>query len=399
MRQLDAQLPGKDTLALAPAASASAGAIAAAGARARFAASENQDRGPAHGAYAAIDLGTNNCRLLIAEPRRHGFRVIDAFSRIVRLGEGLSRTGAISDAAMERTVAALGICRDKIMNRKVARARLIATEACRVASNSRAFLERVRSETGLKLEIVDAATEARLAVSGSASLIDPSADGVLIFDIGGGSTELIWLDLSQQERRSPLTAHRRIAAWTSVPLGVVNLAETYGGRAVTRESFEAMVAAVSKAFAHFPGVEKGRAALEAGRRVHLLGTSGTVTTLAGIGLGLERYDRRKVDGVWFDVAAMRAISETLLAQSFEERQLNKCIGSDRADLVLPGCAVLEAICRAWPCTRLRVADRGLREGILMTLMAEDGVWRHRNRPSAGRDALRSEADATKAGAT
>ncbi|MEM6666529.1 MAG: Ppx/GppA phosphatase family protein [Pseudomonadota bacterium] len=335
--------------------------------------------------YAALDLGTNNCRLLIAKPLPRGFRVIDAFSRIVRLGEGMSRTGAISDAAMDRAISALRVCRDKLETRHVGRARLIATEACRIASNGEEFLERVRDATGLDLEIVDRETEARLAVSGSASLVDREADGAMIFDIGGGSTELIWLDQTKSSRKSPLTAHRRIGGWTSVPLGVVKLSEMFGGERVTPEIFEAMVAETLKYLDDFGGGHAAKASMDDGGNIHLLGTSGTVTTLAGVYLDLPRYDRRRVDGVWLQRADMMDVTQRLLNLTHEERQLNGCIGTERADLVLPGCAILEAICRSWPCERLRVADRGLREGILTTLMAEDGVWlRHRRRPRRNR---------------
>ncbi len=328
--------------------------------------------------YAALDLGTNNCRLLIAEPLRRSFRVIDAFSRIVRLGEGVSLTGALSQDAMDRAVGALKVCRDKIKSRNVGRARMIATEACRIAENGAEFLDRVRSETGLDLEIVDRETEARLAVSGSASLIDRNADGVLIFDIGGGSTELVWLDMREQRGRSPLSAHNRIAGWTSLPLGVVKLAETFGGVDVTPEVFEAMVDETSRHLHDFSAGQAASDAINGDANVHLLGTSGTVTTLAGVLLGLRRYDRRKVDGSWLMRDHMRQITMDMVGWPYEKRRSNGCIGPERADLVLPGCAILEAILRTWPCERLRVADRGLREGMLTMLMAEDGVWRRPN---------------------
>ncbi|MEM6538384.1 MAG: Ppx/GppA phosphatase family protein [Pseudomonadota bacterium] len=343
--------------------------------------------------YAALDLGTNNCRLLVAHPLGRGFRVIDAFSRIVRLGDGISRTGSISDAAMDRAVDALKVCRDKLNNRNVGRRRLIATEACRIAENGEEFIDRVRNEAGLELEIIDQETEARLSVSGSASLIDRDADGVVVFDIGGGSTELSWLDLSKSRRRSPLSAHKRIVDWTSLPLGVVRLADEFGGVEVTEETYEAMVQATLNEIQGFKGGLMARDAMDAGRSIHLLGTSGTVTTLAGVKLGLKRYDRRKVDGVWIDRQSMQDMAKKVLGWTYEQRRENGCIGPDRADLVLPGCAILEAICRSWPCERLRVADRGLREGILTTMMAEDGVWRN-----AGRGRRRNRLPHVKSGA-
>ncbi|KTQ95998.1 exopolyphosphatase [Aureimonas ureilytica] len=323
-------------------------------------------------AYAALDLGTNNCRLLIAVPTRPGqFRVIDAFSRIVRLGEGLGRTGSLAGTAMDRAVAALEICSHKLSAREIRGARLIATEACRSAANGREFITRVQRETGLRLEIVSRETEARLAVSGCGSLIDRSARGAVLFDIGGGSTEIALLDLRRGTNRR---LANNIVAWTSLPVGVVSLAEKHGGRNVTPELFEHMVREVEAMIHAFPG--RNRLADLVGRDgFHLLGTSGTVTTLAGIQLGLERYDRRQVDGLWLNDRDVDGLVGKLLGWSFEERVANPCIGSDRADLVLAGCAILQAIRRVWPAKVLRVADRGLREGLLTEMMVADGVWR------------------------
>lgn len=330
--------------------------------------------------FAALDLGTNNCRLLVAVPGRPGqFRVIDAFSRIVRLGEGLGASGRLSDVAMNRAVEALKICGDKLRSRKIEDARLVATEACRAAANGEEFLSRVHSETGLTLEIIDRRTEARLAVSGCGSLVERETDGVVLFDIGGGSSEIALIDVRGQ--RSPRLASH-IVAWTSMPVGVVTLAEKFGGREVTREIFAAMVAHVRGLLDAF--VERNRLDhLRNGGRFHLLGTSGTVTTLAGVHLDLERYDRRRVDGLWMDRESVDGMVERLLGWDFQQRVANACIGADRADLVLAGCAILEAIREEWPSERLRVADRGLREGILSELMGDAGVWRRGWRAGAG----------------
>lgn len=333
--------------------------------------------------YGALDLGTNNCRLLLARPSRRGFRVVDAFSRIIRLGEGVTHNGVLSEAAMARTLEALKVCAAKLDRHKVTRARFVATEACRVAANGPEFIERVRERCGLTLEILQPELEARLAVSGCASLVDASADYVLVFDIGGGSSEIIWLDLTRQgaRRRGPggrIAAETAIAAWTSLPLGVVTLAERFDGRDVTRESFEAMVAAVSAMLMPFEERFAFGQRLK-GRSVHFLGTSGTVTTIAGILLGLPRYDRTKVDGSWLQVPDIFAVTQDLLSKTYAQRVAEPCIGRERADLVLAGCAILEAVLRLWPAQRLRVADRGLREGILTTLMLEDGVWRQGRR--------------------
>ncbi len=335
--------------------------------------------------YGALDLGTNNCRLLLARPSRRGFRVIDAFSRIIRLGEGVSQSRTLSEAAMTRTIDALRVCASKIARSDVRRSRLVATEACRAASNSGEFLERVRSEVGLAIEILTPEAEAKLAVSGCASLIDPRADFVLVFDIGGGSSELIWLDLRAPAEPGRPTHHverfeapSHIAAWTSLSLGVVTLAEKFGGRHVTAESFEQMVEHVVSLIAPFEAKHRFAEKI-AGTNVHLLGTSGTVTTVAGIKLGLARYDRTRVDGCWLNVDEVQDVTRSLLSRSYDERVAEPCIGEDRADLVLAGCAILEAILRMWSCDRLRVADRGLREGILSTLMREDGVYRSARR--------------------
>jgi exopolyphosphatase/guanosine-5'-triphosphate,3'-diphosphate pyrophosphatase len=315
--------------------------------------------------YGALDLGTNNCRLLLAKPSLSGFTVVDAFSRIVRLGEGASLTGRLSDCAMARTIEALRVCANKLIWRKVTRRRLIATEACRIAQNGAEFIGRVHAETGLELEIIDRETEARLAVAGAEPLIDEAADKVLVFDIGGGSTELMWL-----ERNGGKHA---IGEWVSLPAGVVSVAEKFGGIEVTAETYAAMRRHMFDLLAPFVA----RIAARYSGRVapdHLLGTSGTVTTIAGVQLRLRRYDRSKVDGSWLTSADIDEVAARLLAMSYEERAANACIGRDRADLVLGGCAILDEIRKAFPAARLRVADRGLREGILSHLMREDGTY-------------------------
>lgn len=342
--------------------------------------------------YGALDLGTNNCRLLVAKPSRRGFVVVDAFSRIIRLGAGVQATGRLSEGAMKRTIVALRICADKMRRRGVTRSRLIATEACRIAANGADFIDRVENETGLALEIVGRETEAKLAVSGCASLLDGACDWALVFDIGGGSSELIWLDLRtlggdwKRSVQSRAGVQNSIAAWTSLPVGVVNLAERHGGRDVTPGDYEAMVDDVARSLAAFESQHRFGERIAHGR-THFLGTSGTVTTISGIHLGLPRYDRARVDGCWLESADVRRVSNNLIGMSYTERVAQPCIGRERADLVLAGCAILEALLRTWPCQRLRVADRGLREGILTTLMAEDGHERRsprtRRRKSRG----------------
>src|SRR6476469_5392158 len=287
--------------------------------------------------YGALDLGTNNCRLLVARPSRRGFLVIDAFSRIIRLGEGVLRSGYLSDAAMSRTIDALKICSDKMRRRNVSRSRLIATEACRIAANSGEFIDRVRRDTGLSLEIVSRETEAKLAVSGCASLIDRNCDWALVFDIGGGSSELIWLDLAELGRSYRPSLHDRIdvqnliAAWTSLPIGVVNLAERHGGREVNRQSYEAMVADVMASIKSFEAKHRFSDRI-ARSRAHFLGTSGTVTTISGIHLKLPVYERSRVDGCWLNASDVRTVSNDLIAMTYAERVAQPCIGHERADL-------------------------------------------------------------------
>ena len=281
--------------------------------------------------YGALDLGTNNCRLLIAAPGRNGFDVVDAFSRIVRLGEGLSSTGLLSDQAMRRTIDSLRVCANKLAWRKVRRLRLVATEACRTAGNGGAFLDLVKAETGLQLELIDRETEAGLAATGAEPLIEAGAANALVFDIGGGSTELMWLEQAGEVRR--------IAAWTSLAAGVVTISERFGGVHVTPEAYEAMRLHLRPMMQGFAD-EVRRVTRGDGLPVHLLGTSGTVTTIAGVQLGLRRYDRSRVDGCWLEKPAIAEVTARLLAMTYEERTTNPCIGRDRADLVLAGCAIL-----------------------------------------------------------
>ena len=313
--------------------------------------------------YAALDLGTNNCRLLVARRAGSGFRIIDAFSRIVRLGEGLAASGVLSEAAMGRTIEALGVCAGKMARRRVTLARSVATEACRRAGNCEEFLGRVRAETGIPIEIISSDEEARLVVAGCAPLLDRRTQFAIVFDIGGGSTELAWLRLPRNPRYRP-----QILDYVSLPYGVVTLSDRHGGHVVTAEAYQTMVHELRAAIAPFEA--RHRIARRIARRqVQMLGSSGTVTTLAGIHLNLPRYNRAAVDGTSLTFAEIEAVSHRLLAMDYAARMAHPCIGPERADLVLAGCAILEAICADWPVGRVRVADRGLREGILHGLVA------------------------------
>jgi len=312
-------------------------------------------------AYAALDLGTNNCRLLIARPMDEGgFRVVDAFSRIVRLGEGLSRDGFLAEAAMERTIEALAVCATKIRRARVVRARSVATEACRRARNCAAFLELVERRTGLAVETISSREEVRLVLQGCAPLLKASPDHAIVFDIGGGSTEIIWVRL--------MAGQSEIIDCLSMPVGVVNLSERYGYGEISETAYHGLVDEVGRLLAPFCYRNEIAQAVSQGT-VQMLGTSGTVTTLAGVRLDLPRYNRSVVDGSYLAFPAIAAICRRLRRTDCAGRAMNPCIGTERAELVVAGCAILEAICARWPAGRLRVADRGIREGILNEFMA------------------------------
>jgi exopolyphosphatase / guanosine-5'-triphosphate,3'-diphosphate pyrophosphatase len=309
---------------------------------------------------AALDLGTNNCRLLVARPSGHAFAIVDSFSRIVRLGEAVARTGRLSEPAITRTIAALRVCARIVARHRVGPIRCVATEACRRAGNGGEFLERVRRVTGLRFEILPHEDEAPLALLGCLPLIDPAAEHVLLVDIGGGSTELLWLDRSQPGGRAIVRCNQSIA------IGVVALSEAFAAEP-DPSTFELMVRHVRDLLAP---IEDGHAIGRhlAGRRSQMLGTSGTVTTLAALHLDLVRYDRRQIDGLVLDAGAIGTVSARLRQMTNAERAAHPCIGPGRADLVVAGCAILEAVRRGWPTDQLRVADRGLREGMLHGLM-------------------------------
>ena len=322
-----------------------------------------QRRHPPRHTYGALDLGTNNCRLLIDRPAEEGFNVIDAFSRVVRLGEGLAASGRISAGAIDRALGALSICADKLRRRRVSLARSVATEACRRAVNGRDFVARVYDETGIALDIIAPEEEARLAMLGCHRLLEPGDGPALIFDIGGGSTELVLIDTDGDTPR--------IKSWWSAPWGVVSLTESEARGLTDAEerlaAYHRMREKVRHAFSRFAATLPGDK-----QNIRLMGTSGTVTTLASVHLALPSYDRKAVDGLMVPTESMRAISEMMSRMSIEERAELPCIGLERADLVVAGCAILEAIMDIWPAQILGVADRGIREGILRSLMARDG---------------------------
>ncbi|MBI1239196.1 MAG: Ppx/GppA family phosphatase [Alphaproteobacteria bacterium] len=337
--------------------------------------------------FAALDLGTNNCRLLVARAEHEAFTVLDSFSRTVRLGEGLAQNGELSEKAQGRAIEAVKICVQKMRRHGVSRSCAIATAACRAARNGRAFIQRLKRETGIAFEIIAPAEEAKFAVAGCQALIDEAAEGAVVFDIGGGSTELIWLTRDPERPR----AKPNILKVASVPIGVVTLAERIADHPIEPSAYPALLAGADAAF----GAVELPTLAELGlidRPVHLLGTSGTVTTIAGIHLDLPRYDRARVDGAWLPLEEARAIIARVARMTFADRLAFGCIGKDRADLILPGCAIFEAIARRWPTARVRVADRGLREGMLLAMMEKaDGEGRRRRSRGGRRHRRRKKA--------
>jgi exopolyphosphatase / guanosine-5'-triphosphate,3'-diphosphate pyrophosphatase len=329
--------------------------------------------------FAALDLGTTNCRLLVAKPAGDGMRIIDSFSRIVRLGEGLASSGVLSQAAQRRTIEALDICASKLAARRVTHARFVATEACRRAANCGGFLQWVKQATGIELEIISTEEEARLALVGCTPLLEPRPDYAVVFDIGGGSTEILWVGI---RRRRSGRLRTEIRGVVSLPFGVVSLTERFSRGEPPARQFDQMVAQLRGGFAEFDA--KWRISeLVARGQVQMLGSSGTVTTLAGIQLGLPRYDRSQVDGVSLALADIEEIIRELVVMDPAERAKQPCIGPGRADLMMAGCAILQAICATWPVERLRVADRGVREGILVGLMEEAKRTNRTAAPPAG----------------
>jgi exopolyphosphatase / guanosine-5'-triphosphate,3'-diphosphate pyrophosphatase len=341
--------------------------------------------GSASKLYAALDLGTNNCRLLIAERSASGgLRIVDSFSQIVRLGEGLARTGQLSDKAMGRAIDALRRCVDKVNKHRPVEARYIATQACRAAANGKAFLNQVHRTLGLRMETISPKEEAKFALLGSLDLVDPSHDFALVIDIGGGSTELCWIDAKAAVNRgvSGCALRPPILGWASFPVGVVTLAESFEDR--DPDWYTRMVEHVRQKLLANDAATRFGPLFNAGRG-QLIGNSGTVTSLAGVHLRLDRYLRSAVDGVWLSRGGAAEARQRLHDATPEERAAEPCIGPERAELVLAGCAILDAVWSVWPADRLRVGDRGLREGILLSMMhgASGGRARRKRRGRGG----------------
>lgn len=335
--------------------------------------------------YAALDLGTNSCRMLIAQPKGNQFHVVDSFSKSVQLGSGLEASGKLSRSSIHRTVQALRICKGKLERHSVSRMRLVATEACRRAQNSRDFLQRVRRETGMDLEIIEPEEEARLAVVSCAPLVSTKTEQLLVVDIGGGSTELVWMDLSAVPRHDRPKAIMRLHAgfhckdsvfpaakvvdWISVPLGVATLRDQFNDVQDDAARFALMSWFFEENLAGFSPYESEQAR----EGFQIIGTSGTVTTVAASFLGLRRYDRNKVDGLRMTSDQIDKVIRDYLTLGPEGRRADPRIGRERHTLIMSGAAILQALMRIWPTDRLSVADRGLREGLLYAQMSCDGV--------------------------
>jgi len=319
---------------------------------------------------AAIDLGTTSCRLLVARPEGTNFRVIDSFSRVVRLGEGIQANNHLQPGAIARTLDALKICRDKISKNNVSKMRAVTTEACRRADNSAELLDRARIDLGIDIEVINPLEEARLALSGCAAVLDPDIPYAVAFDIGGGSTEIIWLRLlpSPKNRRSRIPIVEVIDC-TSLPFGVVTLSEIYGTHFTDFGIYQDLRNKVASEVKRFTEKNNIDTYIQK-EQVQMAGTSGTITTIGAIHLNLPKYDRRFIDGLFLQLTDIHQVSESLLAMTHLERAQSACIGPGRADLVVMGTAILEGICDVWALPRLRVADRGVREGILMDLLEE-----------------------------
>ncbi len=317
---------------------------------------------------AAIDLGTNSCRLLVARVDGQSFRIVDSFSRVVRLGENVHTTNRLSDEAIERTLAALKICKDKIVENRVVSLRAVTTEACRRAVNRDELISRARMEFGLHVEVITPEEEARLALSGCSGVLNSRIPYALAFDIGGGSTEVMWLSI-----REPRRLHRRrfpvidVIDCISLPCGVVTLSDKYENRSHDEAVYQEIRDFVSGKLREF-SQKNGIDSYADAQRVQMVGTSGTVTTLAAITLGLEKYDRRAIDGVYLEAENARRISQEIFAMDNVQRSHHPCIGKGRTDMVVMGTAILEGIFDTWSIPRLRVADRGVREGILMEII-------------------------------
>jgi len=299
---------------------------------------------------AAIDLGTNTVRLLVTEAdRTAAWRVIDQDQRVTRLGEGLRTSGTLGDQAMARTTTAVVEYVERAARAGATDVLVCATSAVRDADNGAAFVQMLERRTGRPVRVVSGDEEARLTLRGVLYGLPPIAGPLIVFDIGGGSTEFI------------LAEGGALSLAVSLRLGVVSLAERFPFPAtVDRDRYAELTNEVRAHLATGlpPAVRQRRADL-------LVGTAGTVTTLAALDLGLRAYDSRRVQGHRLSRRAIEALGERLGALSMAERAALPCLEPGRADLIIPGLAIVEATLECVGVETLIVSDYGFREGIIV----------------------------------
>ena len=298
---------------------------------------------------ATIDLGTNTVRLLVSDlDSERAWRSVHADQRVTRLGEGLAGTGVLGDAPMRRTAAAVADYARRGRQLGARRIRIVATSAVREAANRPAFVEMVERASGERVHVISGDEEARLTVRGVLRALGPLSGELLTFDIGGGSTEYT------------LARGTTVIATVSLRLGVVPLAERFPfPGTVEPDRYHALADEVSKQLdAELPS------SLARARPDHLVGTAGTVTTLAALDLGLERYDADRVQRHRLERAAVARLRDRLAALTVAERAALPCLEPGRADLIIPGVAIVEATLDRFGMDSLTVSDWGLREGLV-----------------------------------
>lgn len=311
--------------------------------------------------YAAIDLGTNSCRLVIATPTPSSFRIVETFSKITRLGEGIINNNELSHTAIRRTVNALRVCAGVLEEyAPIVKARYVATAACRRAKNCRYFMDLVKKETGLNIEIISPQEESRLAVVGCVPLLNRNIKRALVFDIGGGSTEVSLARMSNSGRTI-------IEGFVSLPYGVVTVSEAFPEHEMTDLAYNTIIERTHKILAEFE--EKYHISEDIkNQKIQVLGTSGTVTVLGAVHLNLTRYNRSAVDGLALSAQDVDKTISKIKRMGDEGRKKHACIGMQKADLTIAGCAIIEGLMSFWNVSEITIADRGIREGILLDLM-------------------------------
>lgn len=324
------------------------------------------------GNYAAIDLGTNSCRLVIATPTPSSFHIVETFSRITRLGEGIINNNELSHAAIRRTINTLKVCSGVLEEyAPIVRARYVATAACRRAKNCKYFLELVKKETNLDIEIISSHEEARLAVVGCVPLLNRHIKRALVFDIGGGSTEV-------SLARMTASGKTLIEGYVSLPYGVVTVSEAFPNHEMTDLAYDTIIERTHKILNEFENKYHISQAI-ANQEIQVLGTSGTVTVLGAVFLNLSYYNRSVVDGLAMSRQdAMRTINK-IRRIGDEGRKKHACIGASKADLTLAGCAIIEGLLSFWDISEITIADRGIREGILLDMMHKDRYANNKRR--------------------